>query len=118
MGEQHALTVARIISRNSALSDPLLRRLRYTTGVRVWVNNTAATIRQGSRKNTDYQVLREERSPNWTGPLKILAIGPCSAADTPDGRPLGDKLLFLDLPTNLSGPPPNLATWEKGTVCW
>ena len=41
---------------------------------------------------------------NWTGPFKILAVGPYPAADTPDGRPLGDKLLYLDLPSNLSGP--------------
>ena len=40
---------------------------------------------------------------NWTGPYKILAVGPCPAGDTPDGSPLGDKLLYLDLPTDMPG---------------
>ena len=33
----------------------------------------------------------------------MIAVGPSPAVDTPDGRPLGDKLLYLDLPSNLSG---------------
>ena len=102
--EQHALTIARVNGRNSALSDALLRRPKYTTGGWVWIYNTAATIRQGLRKSADNKVLKEKLSLNWTGPLKILAVGPSSAADTPDGRPLGDKLLYLDFPSNLSGP--------------
>ena len=56
------------------------------------------------RKGADNKVLREKLSLNWTGPFKITAVGPAPAADTPDGRPLGDKLLYLDLPSNLSGP--------------
>ena len=55
-------------------------------------------------ENADNKVLKEKLSLNWTGPFKILAVDPSSAADTPDGRPLGDKLLYLDLPSNLSGP--------------
>ena len=102
--EQHALTVARVNGRNSALSDALLRRPKYTAGGWLWVYNTAATIRQGLRKGADNKVLKEKLSLNWTGPFKIIAVGRSSAADTPDGRPLGDKLLYLDLPSNLSGP--------------
>ena len=102
--EQHALTVARVNGCNSALSDALLRRPQYAAGGWVWVYNTAATIRQGMRKDIDNKVLKEKLSLNWTGPFKIIAIGPSTATDTPDGRPLGDKLLYLDLPSNLSGP--------------
>ena len=102
--EQHALTVARVNGRNSALSDALLRRPKYTAGGRVWVYNTTATIRQGLRKGADNKVLKEKLSLNWTGPFKIIAVGPSSAADTPDGRPLEDKLLYLGLPLNLSAP--------------
>ena len=83
MREQHALTVARINSRNSALSDALLRRPKYIAGGWVWVYNTATTIRQGSRENADCKVLKEKLSLNWTGPFKILAVGPYSAADSP-----------------------------------
>ena len=70
---------------------------------RVWVYNTAATIRQGLHKGVDNKVLKEKLSLNWTGPFKIVAVGPSPAATQPDGRPLGDKLLYLDLPSNLSG---------------
>ena len=50
--EQHALTVAHINSRNSALSAALCRP-KYTAGGWVWVYNTAATIRQETRKGDD-----------------------------------------------------------------
>ena len=63
-----------------------------------------ATIRQGARKDTDNKVLKEKLSLSWTGPFKILAVGPSPATETPDHRPLGLKLLYLDLPSHLSGP--------------
>ena len=61
---QHALTVTRVNGHNSALSDALLRRLKYTAGGWVWVYNTAATIRQGLRKGADNKVLEENLSLN------------------------------------------------------
>ena len=33
----------------------------------------------------------------------MLAVGPTAAADSPDNHPLEDKLLFLDLPSDLRG---------------
>ena len=45
--------------------------------------------------------LKAKLSLLWTGPFKILAVGPTAKA--PDGRPLADKLLFLDLPSDLPG---------------
>lgn len=104
MREQHALTVDRINSRNSALSDALLRHTKYLAGGWAWIYNTSATIRQESRENADNNVFEEKISLNWSGPLKIFADGLCSAAETPDSHPLEDKLLYLDLPTNMSGP--------------
>ena len=56
---QHALAVARINGRNTALSDALLRHPQYAAGGWVWVYNTAATIRRGMRKDTDKNVLNE-----------------------------------------------------------
>ena len=55
------------------------------------------------RKSTDNKALKEKLSLNWTGLSKILAVGPSPAHSQPDGRPLGDKLLYLDLPSNMSG---------------
>lgn len=43
-----------------------------------------------------------------TRPFKVLAVGPYSAADIPDGRTLGDKLMELDLPSNLADRANNL----------
>ena len=35
--------------------------------------------------------------------IKVLAVGPCSSADAPDGSSLGNNLLYLDLPSDLPG---------------
>ena len=53
--------------------------------------------------NTDAKVLKAKLLSNWTGPYKILAVGPCSVAETPDSSPLGSNLLYLDLSSDLPG---------------
>ena len=57
----------------------------------MWVYNTAATIRQSEKADTDAKVLKAKLSPNWTGPYKVLTVSPCTLADTLDGSPLGAK---------------------------
>ena len=89
------LTVARVNRRNSALVDALRPVPKFDMGGWAWVNNTAATIRQGAKPGTDAKVLKAKLSLNWTAPYKVLAVGPCSSANTPDGS-LGAKLLYLD----------------------
>ncbi len=101
--EMHALTVARIERRNSALSDGLNKVPIYAIGGWVWVYNSAGTIRQGAKAGTDARVLKAKLALNWTGPFKILAVGPSEADATPDGRPLASKLLYLDLPNDMPG---------------
>ena len=56
------------------------------------------------RKGADNKVVKEKLSLDWIGLSKIIAVGPSPAHGQPDGRPLGDKLLYLDLPSNMSGP--------------
>ncbi|CAB1104650.1 unnamed protein product [Ectocarpus sp. CCAP 1310/34] len=99
--EQHNLSVSRIERRNSALTDALRKVPSYAVGGWVWVYNTESTIRQGVRSGTDDKVLKAKLSFLWTGPFKILAVGPCF--DAPDGCPLASKLLYLDLPSDLPG---------------
>ena len=65
--------------------------------------NSASTIHQGVKASTDTKVLKDKLALNWTGPYKILVVGPCSAAETPDGSPLGSNLLYFDLPSDLPG---------------
>ena len=48
-------------------------------------------------------MLKAKLALKWTGPYKVLTVGPCSSAKTPDGSPLGDNLLCLDLPSDLPG---------------
>lgn len=51
--------------------------------------------------DADATVLRVKLSLNWTGPFKILEVGP--AASAPDKRPLADKVLYLNLPSDMPG---------------
>ena len=99
----HAVTVSRLDRRNAPILDALHRSPSFTTGCWTWVYNTAATIRQGAKKGTDATVLKTKLSLNWIGPFKILAVGPTPASDTPDGRSLHDRLLYLDLSSDLPG---------------
>ena len=48
-----------------------------------------------AKARTDANVLKAKLSLNWTDPYKVLVVGPCTPTDTPDGSPLGDKLLYL-----------------------
>ena len=99
----HALAVSRINRRSSALTDALRSAPNFALGGWAWVYNSSSTIRQGVKANTDAKVLKAKLALNWMGPYKILVIGPCSAAETPDGSPLGSNLLNLDLPSDLPG---------------
>ena len=55
------------------------------------------------KANTDANALKAKLSLNWIGPYKVLGVGPCFSADTPDSSPLGDNLLYLDLHSDLPG---------------
>ena len=44
------------------------------------------------REDTNGKVVEAKLSLNWTGPYKILAVGPCTSANTPGGSPLCAKL--------------------------
>ena len=90
--------------RNSGLPDALKQLPIYTVVGRVCIYNTAATIRQGAKSGTDAKVLKEKLSLNWTGPFKILAVGPSPSDSTPDGRPLATNWYYLDLPNDMPGP--------------
>ena len=101
--ERHALTVSPVNRRTSGLADALRPVPNFAVGGWVWVYNSTSTIPQGMKANTDSKVRKAKLAFKWTGPYKVLADGPCSSADTPDGSPLGDNLLYLDLPSALHG---------------
>ena len=64
----HALTVTRVNRRNSALADALRPAPNFATGDWAWVYNSASTIRQGVKVDTDAKVLKAKLALNWTGP--------------------------------------------------
>ena len=99
----HDLTVSRVNRRNFTITDALRPAPSFTPGGWSRVYNSAYTISQGAKENTDAKVLKVKLAFNWTGPYDILAVGPCSAAETPDGPPLGGNLLYMDLPSALPG---------------
>ena len=84
--EHHALTVSRVERRNSALSDALRPVPKFAVSGWVWVCNTPFTVHQGSKTYTGAKALKAKLSLNWTGPYKVLAVGPCSPADTRTAR--------------------------------
>ena len=106
----NALTVSRVERRNSALSHALRQVLNFVVGNWVWLCSTASIVRQGAKAGTNAKVLKTKFALNWTGPYKILAVGPRPSSDTPDGSPLGGELLYLDLPTDMpsADAPPRL----------
>ena len=55
------------------------------------------------KTNIDAKVLKAKLALNWTGPYKVLAVSPCSAAETPDASPHWSNLLYFDLPCYLLG---------------
>ena len=65
--------------------------------------HSAFTTLQGVKVITDAKVLKAKRALNWPGPYKVLADVPCSSAGSPDGSPIGDNLLYLDLLSDLPG---------------
>ena len=77
------------------------KRPSWKIGDWVWVYNSLSTIRQGTDRAPNATVLKTKLSLNWTGPSKLLIVGPSSTS--PDGKPVGDKLLYLDLPRDLQG---------------
>ena len=49
-------------------------------------------------------MLKAKHAFKRTGPYKILSVGPCSAAETPDDSPPGNNLRYLDRPSDLPRP--------------
>ena len=98
----HALTAFRVNRKNSTLADALRSATNFAVGGWAWVYNSAFTIRRGVKANTDAKVQKTKLALDWTGLYKILTVGPCSAAETPNGSPLVSNL-YLDFPSDLPG---------------
>ena len=108
--ELDAIYVSRLDRRNAPLMDALRLLPPFSVNGWAWIYNFAATIRQGARKGTGAIVFKTKLSFNWINPFEILTVGPAPASAVPDGRPLHDKVLYFDLPSDMPGRAPSLAS--------
>ena len=101
--KHHVLTASRFNRRTPPSPTRCVRHLNLAWVVGHGYKNPASTVRQGVKANMDAEVVKAKRAVNWTGPYKVRAVDPCSSADTLDSSPLGENLLYLDLPSDLPG---------------
>ena len=90
--------MSKIQRSNTKLLAILHKLPNFEVGNWVWIYNSEATVGQGV--STDNLRLVTKLSLNWTSLYKILVVGPGLG---PDGRPVADKTLYLDLPTDMPG---------------
>ena len=96
--ESHLIAMSKIQRSNTKLLAILHKLPNFEVGNWVWTYNRQATIGRGGGEDSSQIVTK--LSLNWTGPYKILVVGPGLG---PDGRPVADKTLYLDLPTDMPG---------------
>ena len=98
MQESHLIAMSKIQRSNTKLLAILHKLPNFEVGSWVWIYNPQATVGQGISEDNSHLVTK--LSLNWTGLHKILVVGP---GLRPDGRPVADKTLHLDLPTDMRG---------------
>ena len=96
--EGHLIAMSKIRRSNTKLLAILHKLPNFEGGNWVWIYNPQATVGQGVSENNAHLVTK--LSLNWTCPYKILVVRPGLG---PDGRPVADKTLYLDLPTDMPG---------------
>ena len=101
--KHHASPFLGLITETPPSPTRCVRHLNLAWVVGHGYKNPASTVRQGVKANMDAEVVKAKRAVNWTGPYKVRAVDPCSSADTLDSSPLGENLLYLDLPSDLPG---------------
>ena len=98
MQESHLIAMSKIQRSNTKLLAILNKLPNFEVGIWVWIYNLQATVSQGVSEHNSHLVAK--LSLNWTDPYKILVVGPDLG---PDDRPVADKTLYLDFPTDIRG---------------
>ena len=96
--ESHLIAMSKIQRFNTKLLAILHKLPNFEVDNWVWIYNPQATVGQGASEDNSHLVTK--LSINWTGSYKILVMGPGLG---PDGRPVADKTLYLDLPADMPG---------------
>ena len=95
---------------NSKIDDIMHKRPVYEVGQWVWVYDVQHTLPTATGQKSLHKEAIEERSKaksvnKWTGPFKILGVGPCKV----ERKVVGSKLLYLDMPHDNQTPPPSIS---------
>ena len=96
--ESHLIAMPKIQRSNTKLLAILHKLPNFEVGNWLWIYNPQATVGQVVSEDNSHLVTK--LSLNWTGPYKILEMGPGLG---PDGRPVADKTLYLYFPTDMPG---------------
>lgn len=99
--EQNTINASHVARANPALDHLMYKRPDWSVGNWMWLYNSHSTIHQGANKTRDSPILKHKLALEWMGPFTILAVGP--SASSPDNHPVGAKLLYWELSTNLRG---------------
>ena len=96
--ESHLISMSKIQRSNTKLLAMLHKLPNFEVGNWVWIYDPQATVGQGVSEDNSHLVTK--LSLNWTGRYKILVVGPGLG---PDGRPVADETLYLNIPTDMPG---------------
>ena len=86
--ESHLIAMSKLQRPNTKLLAILHKLPNFKVGNWVWIYNSKATVGQGVGEDNSH--LMKKLPSNWTGPYKILVVGPGLG---PDGCPVADKTL-------------------------
>ena len=100
--EQHKIVIWRLDRRNAPILAPLGQSRPFLSvvgrGLRLRFHHPPRC-----QEGTGAIVLKTKQSLDSIGPQRILAVGPAPASDIPDGQPLHDKLINLNLQSDMPG---------------
>ena len=88
--ESHLIAMSKIQRSNTKLFAILHKLPNFEVGNRVWIYNSQATVTQGVGEENLRLVTK--LSLNWTGPYKILVLGPGLG---PHGRPVAQTRHYI-----------------------
>ena len=107
--EEDRLIKAKQQAANDEIEQIMNNKTRFETGDWVWVYDDHSTIMGGGKhvinpaegsSNVKAFALVSKLANCWTGPYKVLLVGPDKTAD---GREVGPKLLLLDIKADKPG---------------
>lgn len=97
--ESDRLTKEKHRANNEQIDNTITKRPAFEVGNWVWIYDVQHTLSTATGdpkldKNAIQQRIKAKLANKWTGPFKVLGVGPGEV----EGKMVGAKLLYLDLP--------------------